>query len=314
MLTPLADYSTEGIYGDGFDSSITISVDRTDSSREFYYSSGTLNSSIVWTPAGRVIYFNGVFTNNGIIRANGTAGTDAVVDASGGGAAADGIGYSFVGNARGGNGYGGAGDVAPPTVGGNGYMESVTGGAGGPGGDLGNGFQTSGDIGGTALANRIRHLSFHPMVALRTFIGGGSGGGGGGAGDCASDFVTFGGGGGGGGSGGSCVIVIARVLSGTGSVECIGGNGGAGGSGNDSGNPLLPTGGGGGGGGGSGGVTLIITDTPYSKCPWTFNVSGGTGGAKGVGKQGGPDGTAGSNGGAGRVIYIHRPTLQITLA
>lgn len=100
-------------------------------------------------------------------------------------------------------------------------------------------------------------------------------GGGGGRGDAANVKS----GGGGGGSGG-CVVVSARQITGSGSIEA---HGGAGANGQAGGN----TGGGGGGGG-----SLVMVFIGTGTCP-TIDVTGGAAGA-GVGT-----GTSGGTGGNG---------------
>lgn len=149
---------------------------------------------------------------------------------------------------------------------------------------------------------------------LRSSIGsGGSGGGQGGAGTSGSPRGGGGGGGGGSGSPGPIVVVCARVITGTGSIEAKGGTGGNGGNGaaatvGDGSKAVGGGGGGAGGVGGSGGVLVLVYNNKGSGV--TTSVAGGAGGTGGTGGAGatggnnGADGATGTTGTAGVLIEL----------
>ncbi len=70
-----------GVYGDGSDGAVTISVNTT-LTKDMYYSSLTINAGITLIPNGKKIFCSGTLTNNGIIDASG----------GNGGAASSGVG------------------------------------------------------------------------------------------------------------------------------------------------------------------------------------------------------------------------------
>lgn len=130
--------------------------------------------------------------------------------------------------------------------------------------------------------------------------GGGRGGGGGGSGSGGGHIgrgAGGGGGGGGGGNGGS-VVLVANIITGTGSITAdgaVGGKGGNGGKATVNGSGAC-AGGGGGGGGGAGGSAGIIIICTRSMTGVTTSAVGGAGGQAGIGGTGAGNGTAGDNG------------------
>lgn len=230
---------------------------------------------------------NGVLSLNGTIERNGRAASGQTAGAirAGGYLAATTPGAT-------GAAAGGAAPVAPTgpspttnvcaTTGGAGGAVNANGATGGAcrGGGGGGGALGGGGGGGTSGTQAATDGSLHQLEfaleaagrsnTLTAPIQAGSGGGGGRGSSTAA--------GGGGGGGGGYVIVAARQIVGTGSVEAKGGVGG------DGANNGTNTGGGGGGGGGV--VVVLIGAGAFP----SINVAGGAGGNKANG---------GGNGGAG---------------
>lgn len=188
---------------------------------------------------------------------------------------------------------------------GNGSQNSH-GGDGGVAGIGGTGDSTTGCPGGSpgiVNKNQNRFLTAWTGADLLSNVvtGGGGGGGGGGAGGDSSG--ASGGMGGGSGGGAGIILVSAKDLTLDGTIRCKGGKGGNGSDGFLGGGP---TGGGGGaGGGGGGGVILIYEKFSGSG---TIDVTGGVGGTKGLGQNGGQDGTDGGQGQSGLILKFNATT------
>jgi hypothetical protein len=232
----------------------------------------TINSGVTIKTNGYLVFVQQTLTNNGTIANNGG-------NATGLGGALYAPGNFLSASNEGGDGLQASGQVGSNSLG-------AFGGAGGAGG-AGTGAHTGGAGGTMATATgaqgglsiprmwgwwwagtSLDHLSSHQAAA-----GGGGGGG---------DSTNYGGGGGG---GGGWVVVCARTITGTGTIEANGGNG------------FTPTVGncGGGGGGGGGMVCAWYESLGGSQ---TLEANGGTAG-NGVGT-----GTAGSTGSSGLVYSI----------
>ncbi len=260
-------------YGDGSDGTVTISVDTT-LTRIHYFENLTV------LPGVRLrtmypIHVRGVLNLGGTIHNDGaTASNPTLV-----------VNQTYQTGGDPGNGATGNGGYAN-----GGYTPTGPGGAGGTGGNSGTGnvgraapISTQGMVtaqgriplawalGAVPNGSINRASQEGGPVALR--IGGGAGGGGG-----AGDGVNAGGHG---GSGGGLCVVIARTITGSGSVTANGGNASNGTGGNS-----------GGGGGGGGGIVCIITDDATISI--TSSAVGGTGGLK---TGSGTNGTNGTNGG-----------------
>jgi len=139
---------------------------------------------------------------------------------------------------------------------------------------------------------------------------GGSGGGSGGTAGAGSNWAAGGAGGGSGGNGsnGGTIVIVARIIANSGSIQAVGGNGGNGGNGGTAGNggffSVGAAGGGAGGGagiGGAGGVIILVYSTLSGS--GTTSVVAGSNGSVGTGAAGGTDnnghtGVSGANGSA----------------
>lgn len=257
----------------------------------------TIDPGVIVDTNGWRLFIAGTLTNNGTIHNNGNNAS---------GVTAGGVtnsGTHFGTGTQGGNGgatangNGGTATVNVPwleflnlssVAGGVGAGANGTAGGTGQGGAGGGaGIANNGGIGGAvtqaATANGIAHpqalVAGHAdgtITPKYSFASGGGGGAGNGAGQS---------GGGGGGGAGICVI-LARYLTGTGTISANGGNG-ANGVGTNC----------GGGGGGGGGIVLVEYGNRSGSL--TITATGGTGGTKtGTGGNGG-------NGGSGRVILIN---------
>lgn len=315
-------------FGSGADGDVTISADTTLSTDK-YYANLTINSTKSLTTAGYLVYVSGTLTNNGTIKNNGGAGGNGGVGgtAGGGGGTAGTAGAAAAGatldagtaGQAGGAGSTGntsnsaAGTSVNPSLGSSG-VQGGTGGTGATG--------TPGTVGaaGTATSESLSAtFGISPSTfaagtitnssGLISFIGSSSGaslsssagssGGVGGVGDNGTQ--TGGGGGGSGGSGGNMVIVAKTIVN-TGTIQVNGGNGGNGGNGSSTGGA---TGGGGGGGGGSGGVLAMFYKTLNDT--GTIQAAGGTKGTGGSAGSGG--GGAGGNGTDGLAGKIYKAKL-----
>jgi len=310
---PAGSSFNEAVYGDGSDGDVTISGN-TSLSRDMYYNNLTVNTGVVLTSNGCRIFVKGTLTLTGtakIAYSNVAAGNGGNGTGAAGGAAGN-AGAQLVGSASstlpngtvglvgkiGGfntNGISGAnGSVSQMNV------QHSNGSVGGQGGTRSGGNGGSGGTADYTLADKpiaypqciwIRTISaaINLNVILGTAPSSGSGGG---------EGANGGGGSGGSGGSGGPVVVVARIITGSGTIEAKGGAGGNGGNGFGTGN----TGGGAGGNGGAGGwITLIYSDnTGWSGSCIVTGGTGGTGGAGGTGGTGLP-GANGSNGPAGIV-------------
>jgi hypothetical protein len=290
----LASFAGLAVYGDGSDGAVTFdgsttvlglvpSLSTYTLTRDIFLASSTINNGVTIITNGFRIFCSGTLTNNGTIKWNGGNGS-----ASGtpGGAAAANANSSFntgTGAAAPGTG-GGAGSA---TAGGSNGVSSTVQGFGGRGGSGGAGTGGAGGVGGTQTAPANGTSPRWLIFALLGIAGPGSsvfvgGTGGGGGGTDVGQLAR----GGAGGAGGGIVIVAAKTIAGTGSIQARGGNG-------SNGNGAVATGGGDGGGGG---VVIVISQSASGGAVpgQTIDANGGSGGVKGA--AGGSDGVAGSNG------------------
>lgn len=278
-MSYLGTSGTLGIYSDGSDGTVVISVN-TSLSRSMFYENLTINSGVTLTLGTYMLFVRNKLTfadNTSIIDSSGNNG------ATGGAGGAGGAGITSVvvgTNTAGGSGSQNSGLDGP-------VLSNALGGSfGGNGGDDDSGiriggFGTFATPPSTAVGSVNTTFAYpfcimpHLAGTSKTakFNGGGGGGGGGG------DTVNFGGGG---GAGGAVVLCFAKTIIGDGIFRSRGGNGGIGSAGNA-----------GGGGGGSGGYVLVVTDTPPALRTFTMNADAGVGGAAaGIGNPG-QDGTPG---------------------
>jgi hypothetical protein len=272
------------LYGDGTDGNVTLGAGVTTLTREMYYNNLIIPDGATLNAGNRRVFVRGIATINGIMQNNGGTGAN-------GSSGAGGVGGSV----------GTSGPIRQATAGGNGYsgsgvgstaagMTVALGGQGASGGSAGgNGGGSGGpqiiptdDEGGP---NPIKNLANALLMSAFSFgflteaPSPGSGGGGG-----AGNSATSGGGGGGGG-GGPCVLV-ARTITGSGTMRALGGNGG---------NGFAGTAAGGGGGGGGGGIVLTISDNDSTiDTTITFSVAGGSPGAAAGGAGAAGTGAAGT--------------------
>lgn len=177
----------------------------------------------------------------------------------------------------------------------------------------GNGAQTvSGSSGGDGKSSNLDIVAEKGNINIKnpiTVVGGTGGIGGTGGGSSGSTDAGNGGGGGKGGNGGAILIMAkaGRVdISNT--VKSLGGTGGRGGTGGPDQSIFGSAGdGGAGGNGGVGGPITIVGQDVYINSGAAFDVSGGAaglggdGGSGGTLSGGGSDGIAGTAGGAGSV-------------
>jgi len=261
------------VFGSGDDGDVTISSGTTTLSRDMYYNSLVVDSGATLAPAGYRIFVRKFAIINGTVQRNGVSATSFT-------------GASALANGTlGSSSAGGTGNLA------NGAAGSALGsGVGVAGGAGGTGASGSGGLGGTVTAVSATQggsqivqaapYNILGVIAVSTTRFNSSSGGGGGGGDSTNR-------GGGGGSGAGLVLISARHLSGSGSINAIGGAG------------FTPTTGNcGGGGGGGGGVIVLLTGNDTTLTSLTLSVAGGTPGS-GVGT-----GTAGAAGTAGRIILV----------
>ena len=165
--------------------------------------------------------------------------------------------------------------------------------SGGPGGAGGTATQMPASYGSPrCLMNAMLWRTFSPTgVATRWGYHAGNGG----AGSGAWNGTLPGAAGGGGGGNGGMVLIAAREIYAGGWIDARGGNGGTGAG------QLGFACGGGGGAGGNGGMIIILSDRlQLADMQNQLNVSGGTGGAGGIGEDAfanpGETGPAGRNG------------------
>jgi hypothetical protein len=297
--------ATLSAYGDGSDGALnfistgsttvagaTLSSGVYTMTRDIYAAGQTLiPAATTIKTAGFRFFCAGNLQNNGTIQSNGNAAA----------ANAAGAALSYSGTIS--NTTVGAAGAAGSTTTGSAGSSSGTNGLGGAGGAGGNNASgpNLGAAGGTVtapvatvegpytayLAQMVRCLG---TTAFALCEGGAGGGGGGGDGTNLS---------GGGGGGGGIVMVAAKNITGTGTIEALGG---AGGAANATGTPS-------GGGGGGGGCVIILSAScqPYAISTATSSLIGGNvvsvaGGAAGTAGAGG--GVVGNAGAAGTLILI----------
>jgi hypothetical protein len=315
-----------GIFGDGSDGASspcgTISVD-TSLSKTINCTSLTINSGVTLTTNGWEVRVAGTLALGGKIAWNGNPATPVSGQACAGATQA---GHLLVGGGAGGvGGSGGGGNSAGSLATCNAtcgsftlaapdeYSHSVVPGAPSCNGAAGgNGGIGQGGGGGTppsgclqfgagvpvsaTFGNSFRG-SWRPLLSgsygwwnqgtrsqTTSKVAAASGGGGGGSAPSGNGVAGCGGGGGGN------VVVLAKQITGSGSIEAKGGAGEG---------PFIVVSGtctncGGGGGGGGGNVFIVISTGAFP----TTDVSGGLGGA-GAGAGG-----AGGNGGSGQTVLI----------
>ena len=246
------------LYGDGSDGDVSITSGTTTLTSDMFYNSLTISVGAVLKTSVYRTFVKTRLVNNGLIHSNGVDG--------GGNAGNDsfpegpiGVSYQIGGN----GGNGGAGTMSD-----GGLATSNTGVP-----------ETSGGI-NIASSYPFCLVGYANLGQSSQFAGGAAGGGGGGS--TGADLFV----GGTGGGPGGVVIIAAKSLSGSGSIQALGGNG------NDS--PTVDTGSGGGGGGGA---LIIITGNDATAVGMTYAVTGGVAGTP----NGGTSGDAGSD---GNIFYV----------
>jgi hypothetical protein len=305
----------DGIYGDGHDGDVTISVDTTPV-RDMYYHDLTVDVGVSLIVRALRIFVSGTLTLNGTIHhntltsggngGNGSSGVGGTAGAAGA-APATGASQSLPNGVAGLIGKAGAAGDANGTAGTTStrsgmdiaHSTSGAGGNSGTGRTGGAGIAAAAD---TTVVDRPYH--FPAYLTVRTVsssayagnvIEGFAPSSGSGAGSASSG----GGGSGGSGGGGGRLVVAARVITGGGNIEAKGGNGGNGGNGGGA-----NAGGGGGGNGGAGGWLVVLYKDATG---WSGSalVTGGTHGTPGTGVGSGSSGTNGADGPAGH-LFVHK--------
>lgn len=237
---------TFGVFGDGSDGNVTISVDTTLASDK-YYNNLTVNNGITLRSGGYRIYVKGILTNNGTISNSGYDASAVAVTAGAGGNAGTLLGGASGGNGGGNAGGGGGGggvlflfanNVAVEgnifAKGGNGgnARGSGAGVVGVSGGNITNaivsanggrgGANNTDQVGG--VISNLRAITEKSLYILSLFIdaknlvalAGGAGGGGG-------TDVQAGRAGGGGGGGGGTILYVYKTITTAGTVSVAGG-------------------------------------------------------------------------------------------
>lgn len=292
-------------FGDGSDGAVTISGNTT-LTRDMFYSSLTVNSSVILTTNGWKIFCSGTVTNNGTIRSTNVAADGSNANAQTGGALGSGSSGGSLGGA-GGGGVGATGIVTAAT-GAQGGAGVASTGMGGNSGSTGQGGNAGANNGGAArsanseTSTPFRTLTNH-LLNGTTLISGGCGAPGGNAG--AGDGTNLSGGGGGGGGGGCVLMMWAKTIvnnSGA-SINSDGGKGGNGGNASLTGNSA----GGSGGAGGGGGCVYLV----YSSLSGTGTITAAGGAAGSAGTSHGTGTTPGaSSAGAAGVVLKYNTTLR----
>jgi hypothetical protein len=262
---------SRALFGDGSDGNVTISVDTT-LTRDMYYNNLTVDSGKNLDTACFRVFIKGTLSLSGTIRNNGastttqSAGTNIAsqVLSAGNNGAVGGLNSGTTigvlnGNIAGSGGNGGSGSA----------------GVGGTGGTIS---PPSGIIGAKGILFSLPLIFFGRTAQGVLLTAGNSGGSGGGNGTTR---------GGGSGAGGNGIILVAKTITGSGTIQSLGGNGANG--------PNTNTGGGGGAGGGY--IILLLEDVLPGTI--TLDVSPGTGGA------GNGTGTAGTSGSAGQTFITY---------
>lgn len=224
------------IYGQGTDGDATIAANTT-LSRDWYYNNLTINNGVTLTTSGYRIFVKGTLTLNGTISVSGT--TTGTIHA--------GTTSANVGNILGGAGGLSNASAAPswvlqnvlgvvldsspiqdPT---NAAVTAVRGGSAGNTGPSGNfvAAYTNSD----SWAGKGGSAGNAGNYAPNANIVGAAGGKGypGNDGSATGANAGTGGAGGTGGNGGALVVVVAKQITGTGTISCVGTNGGAGSAG-----------------------------------------------------------------------------------
>lgn len=298
-------YINAGLFGDGSDGNVTLSVNTT-LTRDMYYDDLTINSSSTLSPDGFRVFVKDTLTIDAgsKIDRSGNNGTNAVVNLAG----IAGTAFARLNRPLNNNGSGGSGGAGSTGVGANGsvaiLINASAGGAGIPGGNGGAGVSAGGNGGNSssiAFINApIGYLNTNPIYGtypVQGGMGGGGGAGGGGGGGVA------GGGGGGGGAGGSVLLVFARHMILNGQINANGGNGGNGGTPAAGGSAK----GGGGGGGAGGGGAIFVCYQDFSGAG-SINALSGTSGTGGIGQAGGTNGVTPGAASAGRKLIFDMTT------
>lgn len=318
-------------FGNGADGDVTISVN-TSLTRDMYYNNLTINNAIVLSPSQYRVYVKNTLTNNGIIRANGNAGSagqtganDGFNTAAGGGAGGGGasgcpvviIARSIIntGTIESNGGAGGAGGRGANATAIGGSLAGSAGGAGGvvtsagtlPGNVAGSAGGSGASVGGAATAGTAVSTLINACgVAGLTGGTGGTGGSGGSSGAA-------------GGSAGAVTESLIKpntvfwgslmsTIIGATTAFLNGSNSGSGGGGGGA-QPTAGSGGGGGGAGGAGGSGgVIVLIYSYYNNTGTVQCLGGAAGAGGAGGTGSSAGTAGASGNAGNTGIIYQVT------
>lgn len=263
-----------GWFGTGNDGTATISVDTT-LIRDMYYSSLQINTGATLFTAGYRVHVLGDFTIQSGAFVD-RSGNNATLSLAGAGQTAGTIGAGSAGGVGGGVGAGTAGSGQTTCVGGAGGAGGAGAFAGGAGGAATVPVAT---VGGVDALYAVRQATVARDITNVVMTPGCGGGGGGGSGAASS--------GGGGGGGAGIIVIMARNLTGSGTIRAIGGSGG---------NANIATGGGGGGGGG--GTIVLVTENDTTTTSLTVSVTGGSGGA------GNTTGLAGATGANGRIYRV----------
>lgn len=297
------------LFGEGGDGDFVVPEDflhRLD--RDMYYSNLILSPNSIIEPQGFRIFVSGnlTFSAGSFIRGSGGNGGNAVVGAGPGPAGVAQFSGTLAGGVDGVQGADNGGPGLPNEgahLGVNNSMNSL----GGNGGSTAfvNGVRGEGGIALAIPSSEGLSVLFNNAFLAVTgrdlggnIIGGGAGGASG-AGPAVWNAEANSGGGGG-GAGGSVLVVAARAILGSGTIQS---NGGSGGRGGNSGAPAnIPVRGGDGGGGGGGGVVFVVTERIGSGI--VVEAKGGAGGAGGNGTGGQPNGRPGERGNDGSVFVI----------
>ncbi|MGO4496433.1 hypothetical protein AB4114_11105 [Paenibacillus sp. 2RAB27] len=259
------------LINDGTDGAFSPVSNTTLTTGLYRYSSLNIPAGVTITPTGGsylVILVNGTANIDGLLSASGkgAAGTGSNGGAAGGGA---GGGAGGAGGAAGGNYFAFGGGGAGGAGGGGGGSDAGAAGAGGAGGvGAGNTPSLVGGSGGHGTIDKA--LSFGLEQFRKTY--GASGGS-----NTLGPVLS--------GAGGGCIVVVAKAITGAGSIRADGLNGAAG------------TGQAGGAGGGGGGCVITVGAAVSP----TLSAVGGTGGA-GSGTTGSAAGGVGGNGHAIKFI------------
>jgi len=270
-------------------------------------SSGTLDTSIQYenlTISGTVTMGSGVLYVSDTLTITGTLSKNNIINGGSGGSAGAAQGGNGGSSASGIFGIGLGSSLLAGKIGGNGgYGSALVGGVGGG---------VNEKINASPIDIRFNNVKSILDGIPYGFNSSGSGGSGGGGGKGSSNGGAGGAGGAGGSSGGDIIIFAKNiVLSGT--VQATGSNGVAGSAGfsfSTSTSDRSGGGGGGGGNGGGGGLIVMVYDSLSNS--GSTDVTAGTGGAGGTAGTSSSDVTAatngatGSSGSAGQVFTLSR--------